>query len=152
MRPQSRLAPRILISIAVIATLLMIVVPLVYIFAAAFAQGWRVYAQNIMDPLTLHAIWLTVLVALIVVPVNIAFGVAAPTPIRAPRGEDALRGRPTTQDAVNEAAAAALQDTRARDSWRASKAFREHLLEEIARRCLLKSIKRAGGEVVGVHS
>lgn len=30
-----------------------------------------------MDPLTLHAIWLTVLVALIVVPVNIAFGVAA---------------------------------------------------------------------------
>ena len=77
MRPQSRLAPRILISIAVIATLLMIVVPLVYIFAAAFAQGWRVYAQNIMDPLTLHAIWLTVLVALIVVPVNIAFGVAA---------------------------------------------------------------------------
>ncbi len=77
MRPQSRLAPRILISIAVIATLLMIVVPLVYIFAAAFAQGWRVYAQNIMDPLTLHAIWLTVLVALIVVPINIAFGVAA---------------------------------------------------------------------------
>jgi xanthine dehydrogenase FAD-binding subunit len=84
--------------------------------------------------------------------VRIAFGVAAPTPIRAPHGEDALRGRPTTQDAVNEAAAAALQDTRARDSWRASKAFREHLLEEIARRCLLKSIKRAGGEVVGVHS
>ena len=77
MRPQSRLAPRILIGIAVIATLLMIVVPLVYIFAAAFAQGWRVYAQNIMDPLTLHAIWLTVLVALIVVPINIAFGVAA---------------------------------------------------------------------------
>ena len=56
MRPQSRLAPRILISIAVIATLLMIVVPLVYIFAAAFAQGWRVYAQNIMDPLTLQGL------------------------------------------------------------------------------------------------
>ena len=77
MRPQSRLAPRLLIATAVIATLLMIVVPLVYIFAAAFAQGWRVYAQNILDPLTLHAIWLTVLVALIVVPINIAFGVAA---------------------------------------------------------------------------
>ena len=77
MHAQSRLVPRILIGIATLATLVMVVAPLVYIFAAAFAQGWRVYAQNIMDPLTLHAIWLTVLVALIVVPVNIAFGVAA---------------------------------------------------------------------------
>ena len=40
-------------------------------------RGWRVYAQNILHPDTLHAIWLTSLVALIVVPINIAFGIAA---------------------------------------------------------------------------
>jgi len=83
--------------------------------------------------------------------VRIAFGVAAPTPIRAPHGEDALRGRPTTRENVDAAASAAIEDTRARDSWRASKAFREQMLAEIARRCLLKSIKRAGGAVPGVH-
>ena len=37
--------------------------------------------------------------------------------------------------------------TSARDSWRAAKAFREHLLQELTRRCLIKSIKRAGGEL-----
>ena len=78
---------------------------------------------------------------------RIAFGVAAPTPIRAPQGEAVLRGRRPTQDLVDAAAAAAIGDTRARDSWRASKAFREHMLEEMTRRCLLKSIKRAGGEI-----
>ena len=49
---------------------------------------------------------------------------------------------------VNAAATAALSDTRARDSWRAGKAFREHMLAEIARRCLVKSITRAGGRLI----
>jgi len=82
-----------------------------------------------------------------VADVRIAFGVAAPTPIRAPHGEDALRGAPVSVAAVNAAAKAAIADTRARDSWRAGKAFREHMLAEIARRCLTNSITRAGGRL-----
>jgi len=78
---------------------------------------------------------------------RIAYGVAAPTPIRAPHGEDALKGQTPSKDAIYAAAKAAIEDTRARDSWRASKAFRLHLLEELTRRCLLTSIKRAGGEI-----
>ena len=68
---------RLLVATAVVLTLLIVVAPLVFIFARAFSEGWRVYAQNILHPDTLHAIWLTSLVALIVVPVNIAFGIAA---------------------------------------------------------------------------
>ena len=34
-----------------------------------------------------------------------------------------------------------------RDSWRASKAFREHIAVEMAKRCLIESIKRAGGVI-----
>ncbi|HOA88471.1 MAG TPA: xanthine dehydrogenase FAD-binding subunit XdhB [Propioniciclava tarda] len=79
---------------------------------------------------------------------RIAFGVAAPTPIRAPHGEAELRGKPVSMATVNAAAQAALGDTRARDSWRAGKAFREHMLAEIARRCLVKSITRAGGRLI----
>ncbi|MDP4033410.1 MAG: sulfate ABC transporter permease subunit CysW [Pseudorhodobacter sp.] len=74
---QNRLIPRLLIGLAVGLTLLIVVAPLAYIFARAFAQGWRVYADNLMHPATLHALWLTSIVALIVVPVNIAFGIAA---------------------------------------------------------------------------
>lgn len=74
---QSRLAPRLLIGLAVVLTLILVVVPLVYIFWRAFAQGWSVWQENILHPNTLHAIWLTTLTALIVVPVNMAFGLAA---------------------------------------------------------------------------
>ena len=42
-------------------------------------------------------------------------------------------------------ARAALEDIRPRDSWRASKAFREHVAVEMARRCLIESVKLAGG-------
>lgn len=69
--------PRLLIALAVAITLLIVVAPLVYIFARAFGEGWRVYAENLMHPVTLHAIWLTTIVAVIVVPINIAFGIAA---------------------------------------------------------------------------
>ncbi|WP_410217421.1 sulfate ABC transporter permease subunit CysW [Paracoccus sp. (in: a-proteobacteria)] len=68
---------RLLIGLAVALTLLVVVAPLAYIFVRAFSQGWQVYAANILDPNTLHAIWLTSLVALIVVPLNVGFGIAA---------------------------------------------------------------------------
>ncbi|MDO5704937.1 MAG: sulfate ABC transporter permease subunit CysW [Paracoccus sp. (in: a-proteobacteria)] len=74
---QSRGARRLLIGLAVVLTLLIVVAPLTYIFVRALAQGWAVYAANILHPLTLHAMWLTTITALIVVPLNIAFGVAA---------------------------------------------------------------------------
>jgi sulfate/thiosulfate transport system permease protein len=70
-------ARRLLIGLAVVLSLLFVAAPLAYIFARAFAQGWQVYAANILNPMTLHAIWLTTLVAIIVVPLNVAFGIAA---------------------------------------------------------------------------
>ncbi|SIP96759.1 sulfate transport system permease protein [Paracoccus thiocyanatus] len=74
---QSRAVPRLLIGLAFVLTAILVVAPLVFIFWRALAEGWAVYLQNIADPLVLHAIWLTALVAVIVVPVNIAFGIAA---------------------------------------------------------------------------
>lgn len=74
---ESRAVPRLLIGLALVMTALFVVVPLIYIFHRAFAAGWGVFLQNILEPGTLHAIWLTALVALITVPLNIGFGVAA---------------------------------------------------------------------------
>ena len=67
----------LLIGAAVVLTAIMVVVPLVYIFVQALSAGSGAYVSNILDPGTLHAIWLTTLVAVIVVPVTVAFGIAA---------------------------------------------------------------------------
>lgn len=66
-----------LISLAFIGALVMLGIPIGVIFAYAFRAGVDAYFANILEPDTLHAIWLTVMTALIVVPINILFGVAA---------------------------------------------------------------------------
>ena len=68
---------RFFIGTAVVLTLLVIVSPVLLIVVKAFSAGLGVYLENILDPDTLHAIWLTVITALIVVPINTAFGIAA---------------------------------------------------------------------------
>ncbi|MDO5647231.1 sulfate ABC transporter permease subunit CysW [Paracoccus sp. (in: a-proteobacteria)] len=72
-----RRAARLLIGLAVALTLFIVVVPLIYIFWRALSQGFGVFAANILEPNTLHAIWLTTVVAAITIPVNITVGLAA---------------------------------------------------------------------------
>ena len=78
---------------------------------------------------------------------RIAYGVAGPIPMRAPSAEAAVQGKPLTAETLDAFAAGALEDIHPRDSWRASKAFREHIAGEMARRCLAESIKLAGGVI-----
>ncbi len=51
--------------------------PLVAVFVEALAQGLPVYLEALKEPETRSAIWLTVVIALAVLPFNILFGVAA---------------------------------------------------------------------------
>ena len=51
--------------------------PLVAVFVEALAQGVPVYLEALKEPETRSAIWLTIVIALAVLPFNIAFGVAA---------------------------------------------------------------------------
>jgi len=55
-----------------------VIVPLVNVFAQAFASGPRVYWQNLFgDADTLHSIKLTLMVAPVAVVLNLVFGIAA---------------------------------------------------------------------------
>jgi sulfate transport system permease protein len=56
---------------------LFLFVPLVAVFAQAFDKGWKAYLESLSDPDSLAAIRLTLFVAVIVVPLNALFGVAA---------------------------------------------------------------------------
>jgi xanthine dehydrogenase FAD-binding subunit len=79
---------------------------------------------------------------------RIAYGVAGPVPLRCACAEAAAQGKPLTEETVETFAHAILDDINPRDSWRASKAFRQHIAVEIAKRCFVKSIELAGGELV----
>lgn len=78
---------------------------------------------------------------------RIAYGVAGPVPMRCPSAEEAAKDKPLTLETAEDFSLAVLKDIHARDSWRASKAFREHIAVEMAKRCLIESIKRAGGVI-----
>ena len=82
-----------------------------------------------------------------IIDARIAFGVAGPVPMRVPSAEAAAKGREASKETVDAFARAVLEDIHPRDSWRASKAFREHIAVEMARRALTKSITLAGGEI-----
>lgn len=73
----SPLVRRSLISFVLVIGALLVLAPLIIIGVEAFSQGWKAYTATITHPDTRHAIMLTVLTALIAVPVNTAFGVAA---------------------------------------------------------------------------
>ncbi|MFA7370775.1 MAG: hypothetical protein WCY78_02490 [Sphaerochaetaceae bacterium] len=42
-----------------------------------------------------------------------------------------------------------MQDVAPRDSWRASKEFRLHLIQELAARAVTSAIEKAGGAING---
>ncbi|KJV31906.1 sulfate/thiosulfate ABC transporter permease CysW [Pantoea sp. SM3] len=64
----------VLIGVGVLISFLLLVVPMISIFWEALSQGIIASLSNLKDGDMLHAIWLTILVALITVPVNLVFG------------------------------------------------------------------------------
>jgi len=51
--------------------------PLIAVFVEALAQGLPIYLEALKEPETRSAVWLTIVIALAVLPFNILFGVAA---------------------------------------------------------------------------
>jgi sulfate transport system permease protein len=68
---------RTLIGLVLITGALFVLAPLVVIAVQAFSMGIGYFGATIADPDTRHAIFLTVATALIAVPINTVFGVAA---------------------------------------------------------------------------
>src|SRR5690606_38714174 len=68
---------RILITAVLVIGAILVLAPLIVIGVEAFAKGWQVYASTLVDADTRHAIFLTVITALIAVPINTVFGIAA---------------------------------------------------------------------------
>lgn len=83
----------------------------------------------------------------IIEDVRIAFGVAGPVPMRARHAEESAKGKAISGEVRDAFSRAVLEDISPRDSWRASKAFREHISQLLAGRALTEAILKAGGEI-----
>ncbi|TMJ35434.1 MAG: sulfate ABC transporter permease subunit CysW [Alphaproteobacteria bacterium] len=66
-----------LIVLAFLVMAVLIGLPLVTVFAEALAKGWDEYVLALIDKLTLSAIRLTLITALISVAINLVFGIMA---------------------------------------------------------------------------
>lgn len=66
-----------LIALALLLLGGLVVLPLAVVMVEALRQGWLAYVEAVLEPDTLSAIKLTLLVAAISVPANAVFGVAA---------------------------------------------------------------------------
>lgn len=67
----------LLIGIVYLIVLLLIIVPLLQVFSIALSAGWEAFVQKaLVDPDSLHAMWMTFVVSSISVTINIFFGVA----------------------------------------------------------------------------
>jgi sulfate transport system permease protein len=65
------------LTVVFIVTAFFLAAPLVLIFATALSTGPGTFFRNLTDAATVHAVMLTVTTALVVVPINILFGLAA---------------------------------------------------------------------------
>lgn len=78
---------------------------------------------------------------------RLAFGVAAPVPIRCKATEDKVRGRKITPNLLTDIANNVPSDVRPRTSWRAAKDFRLQIITTLAHRVVEQAILSAGGTI-----
>jgi carbon-monoxide dehydrogenase medium subunit len=80
--------------------------------------------------------------------VRIGLGAVAPTPLRAPKAEALLRGKPLTAALVKEAAAMAASEASPISDQRSSAENRRWIVEALTRKGLEQSWKAATGKEV----
>ena len=76
---------------------------------------------------------------------HLAYGVAAPTPVRCYETERKVKGMEISPALYEAVGKGALTEVNPRSSWRASKEFRLQLVEELGKRTLRQAIINGGG-------
>lgn len=79
---------------------------------------------------------------------RLAFGVAAPTPIRCRQTEEMVRGNTFNQELLQAVGRSAAKEVNPRTSWRASREYRLQLVEELSQRAFKEAFAKGGGEIL----
>ncbi len=83
----------------------------------------------------------------ILADMRLAYGVAAPVPIRCRDIENKIRGRKISQQLLDDISGAVKNDVSPRTSWRAAREFRLQIIATLAQRVVKQSILNAGGTI-----
>lgn len=83
----------------------------------------------------------------ILTDLRLAYGVAAPVPIRCRDTEKKVRGRKISQQLLDDISQAVMNDVRPRTSWRAAKDFRLQIITTLAQRVVKQAILNTGGTI-----
>ena len=77
---------------------------------------------------------------------RLAFTVAAPKPIRCEHAEKTAAGLPFSEKTLQVISDTVQKDVKPRDSWRATKKFRLHVIRTLTQRVVRQAVERAGGK------
>lgn len=64
----------LLISLSIFISIILLLIPLIFIFVSALSEGLKIAKMYLIHKDMMHAIFLTVVVALFTVPINVFFG------------------------------------------------------------------------------
>lgn len=78
---------------------------------------------------------------------RLAYGTAAPVPIRCKQTEKKVRGHRVSQELLDDVVEAVMDDVNPRRSWRAAKEFRLQIIATLAHRVVKQAILDAGGTI-----
>jgi xanthine dehydrogenase FAD-binding subunit len=81
--------------------------------------------------------------------VRLAYGVAAPIPMRCFKAEEAIKGMSFSDEMFEIFSNIATEEVNPRTSWRATKDFRLQLVSELSKRALKETIRKCGGVING---
>ena len=115
---------------------------------AGYAGHFYKYAmRDAMDIATIGCSAVCKVEDQVLTDLRLAYGVAAPVPIRCKDPEDKIRGRKVGAQLLDDIAESVLDDVSPRTSWRASRDFRLQIIATLAHRVVRQAILNAGGTI-----
>ena len=115
---------------------------------AGYGGHFYKYAmRNAMDIATIGCSAVCKVEKDILADLRLAYGVAAPVPLRCKNTEDRVRGRRISSALLDDVCEAVINDVRPRTSWRAARDFRLQIITTLAQRVVRQAIINAGGSI-----
>ena len=116
-------------------------------YAGYYGHFFKYAMRNAMDIATIGCAAVCKVEDGILADLRLAYGVAAPVPIRCKNTEDRVRGGRITPALLDDICKAVINDVRPRTSWRAAGDFRLQIIATLAHRVVKQAILNAGGTI-----
>jgi len=116
-------------------------------YAGYYGHFYKYAMRDAMDIATIGCSAVCKVENKVLTDLRLAYGVAAPVPIRCKDTEDKIRGRKVSTQLLNDIAEAVQGDVSPRTSWRAAQDFRLQIIATLAHRVVKQAILNAGGTI-----